>query len=400
MKRLSDGDMFEAPLEQLVSLFEAIDEKIYVADPETHQILYVNGAMERSFGKELLGGKCHKMFQGLEEPCDFCTNPLIFGKNLGRTHVWEFKNRKTHRWRRCIDKAIRWNGGRMVRFEMAIDIHGLKVAEEALQESEKKYRRLVENIHEVIYSIDQKGTIIYVSPAIESFTGFSPSEMEGRHFSRFIFQEDFGRIVDRFQEALSGQGRPTEYRILTRTGEYRWVRSFSKPIREGHEVKGIQGVLSDITEQKEAEEELRTKAGHLEEMNAALRVLLEKRERDRLELEEKMLLNVQAMVMPYLEKLKRITKDEKQKAYLEVMESNLQRITSSFSGDLRFRYHTLTRSELQIAGLVRDGKNSKEIAELLNLSYRTVESHRKHLRKKLGLKNKKANLRTTLLAVH
>jgi len=238
--------MSAASLEQLISIFDAIDEKIYVSDPESFEILYANEAMKRLLGDDVLGKKCHKVMQDLEEPCDFCTNPLIFGKNLGRTHIWEFKNKKLNKWRRCIDKAIQWPDGRMVRFEMAVDIHHRKVAEEALEASERKYRQLVENIHEVIYATDVEGIVRYISPAIEALTGFSPGEMVGRHFSEFIFRDDFSRIVDRYHKALSSQERPTEYRVVKKSGESLWVRTYSEPIREGEEAKGLQGVLSDI----------------------------------------------------------------------------------------------------------------------------------------------------------
>jgi PAS domain S-box-containing protein len=531
VERLRAGDMLEAPLDQFISIFEAIDEKIYVADPDSHEMLYANRAMKKLFGEDVVGKKCHKVMQDLDEPCDFCTNPLIFGKNLGRTHIWEFKNRKLNKWRRCIDTAIRWSGGRMVRFEIAIDIHNRKVAEEALRQSDEKYRQLVENINEVIYAIDREGLITYVSPAITGLTGFLPSEIEGRHFGEFIFKDDFERIVGRFGEALSGQMRPTEYRILKKSGEYCCVRTFSKPIRDGGEVKGLQGVLADITEHKRTEaalrqserryrelleamnegfrmvdergiatyanaklcsmlgyeaneiigrsvgdflderskeiwkrefeerakghfepyeishrtkdggkidtlvspkpvldergrfrgsfsvitditrlkrteaalqakeKELSIKAGHLEEMNAALRVLLKTREQDKINLEEKVLLNVNEHVIPYLEKLKKHVEDGKQKTYLDILDANIRGITSSFSRDLHVKYLHLTATELHIAELIREGKTSGEIANLMNVSSRTIESHRKNIRKKMGLREMKANLRATLMSI-
>jgi PAS domain S-box-containing protein len=293
-----------------------------------------------------------------------------------------------------------------VRCELAIDIHDRKVAEQALQESEKKYRQLVENIHEVIYSTDVIGTVTYVSPAIEPLTGYNPSEVEGRLFSEFIFEEDVEYLVRHYSNALSGQKRPAEYRILTKSGSYRWVRTFTTSVRQGDEVIGLQGVLSDITDLKrtedalkERERELTIKTAHLEEMNAALRVLLRKREQDKEEMEGKVLLNVKELVEPYIEKLKKNMDGERQKAYLKILEANLKSITSSFSRDLHFKYLNLTQAELHIASLIREGKTSKEIAELMNLSSRTIESHRKNIRRKMGLIEVKANLRATLLSL-
>jgi DNA-binding CsgD family transcriptional regulator len=237
-------------------------------------------------------------------------------------------------------------------------------------------------------------------------TGFSPADIVGRHFSEFVLGDDSEYLKSRYEHALEGQRSPTEYRILTKSGGHRWVSTFSRPVIENDRSIGLHGVISDISEYKESEaalqereKELRAKTETLEEMNAALRVLLERREKDRVEMEEKVLLNMRDLVNPYLEKLKKGSMDEKQKACLGILESNLNSITSSFSRELRFKYLNLTPTEIHIAGLIRDGRTTKEIADLLNLSSRTIESHRKNIRRKMGLKDKKANFRTTLLSI-
>ena len=149
---------------------------------------------------------------------------------------------------------------------------------------------------------------------------------------------------------------------------------------------------------EERTQELRLKSESLEEMNTALKVLLKKREEDKKELEEKVIYNVKEMVQPFLEKLGRTRLDDRQRTFLEILESNLNDIVSPFAKKLSTRYLNLTPSEIQIANLVKHGKTTKEIAELLSLSTRTIESHRDSIRKKLGIKNQKANLRTHLMS--
>ena len=100
--------------------------------------------------------------------------------------------------------------------------------------------------------------------------------------------------------------------------------------------------------------------------------------------------------MPHLEKLKTGPLDRKNKTLLEIMESNLKEIISPFRQGLSTKLSTMTPTEIQIANLVKKGKGTKEIAELLSLSTKTIDFHRDSIRKKLGIKNKKINLRTYL----
>jgi DNA-binding CsgD family transcriptional regulator len=145
--------------------------------------------------------------------------------------------------------------------------------------------------------------------------------------------------------------------------------------------------------------ELEIKSRELEEVNTALRVLLKQKEEDKREFEEKVLVNVKEFVQPYLEKLKSSRLNEKQQAYLGILESHIHEIVSPFLRKLSSKYLNLTAAEMQVANLVMDGKRTKEIALLLNLSEKTIEVHRKNIREKLGIKNKKTNLRTHLLSL-
>lgn len=84
--------------------------------------------------------------------------------------------------------------------------------------------------------------------------------------------------------------------------------------------------------------------------------------------------------------------------YVNVLESNLNDIISPFVRRFSLNHLKLTPSEIQIANLVKQGMTSKQIAKMFNLSRRTIETHRKNIRDKIGLKSKKANLRTYLLS--
>jgi DNA-binding CsgD family transcriptional regulator len=150
---------------------------------------------------------------------------------------------------------------------------------------------------------------------------------------------------------------------------------------------------------KKREQELEDQASHLRETNTALKVLLKSREEDKRELEENVLRNIKNSIKPYLHKLEGSRLDASQKEYLRLAASQLDAITSSFSRQLSSDYLNFTPQEIQVATLVRDGKSSKEIAGLLNISMNAVHFHRKNIRGKLGLKNKKASLRSHLLSL-
>lgn len=114
----------------LIHIFQNVDIPMYVATMDTHIILLTNHALEKLVGANVVGKKCHEVLQGRTLPCDFCTNEEL--KKAGDVYVWEFFHDRG-RWYRCIDTAIPWHDGSLVRFEMAIDITDMKVIENNLR---------------------------------------------------------------------------------------------------------------------------------------------------------------------------------------------------------------------------------------------------------------------------
>jgi len=135
------------------------------------------------------------------------------------------------------------------------DITKRKQAEQKLIESEYKYRNLVENINDIIYSTDDKGIFTYISSAIEILSGWRPDELIGKAFIDFIYPDDRPRILSLFQKVASGQIEPSEYRILTKSDGIRWIRTSSRPVIKNGRFSGLQGVMTDITERKQMEAE-------------------------------------------------------------------------------------------------------------------------------------------------
>lgn len=162
----------------------------------------------------------------------------------------------------------------------------------------------------------------------------------------------------------------------------------------------------EITAIKVAEEALRksnddleVQKRNLEETNIALKVLLRQRDEDKQDLEKKVLTNIKDLVFPYIEKLKRAPLRAKDKTNVEIIETHLNEVISPLMQRLTRLNILLTPQEMQIATLVKDGKSSKEIADVLHISETTVHFHRKNLRNKFGLKNKTTNLRSYLMSL-
>jgi PAS domain S-box-containing protein len=157
-----------------------------------------------------------------------------------------------------------------------------------------------------------------------------------------------------------------------------------------------QQLREEIVRRSEMTRELHMKSERLEELNTAMRVLLDKRNEDRLRSEENIRVNLVQLIEPYLDRMVHSGLNEAQHQLLNVIRMNLNEVVGSPMPELSAKYYIFSPGELQVANLIRKGRTTKDMARLLNISPRTVESYRNNIRKKLGLKSKKVNLKTYL----
>ncbi len=152
------------------------------------------------------------------------------------------------------------------------------------------------------------------------------------------------------------------------------------------------------TEKKLIENEIRLKEkkDQLVQMNTALEVLLDHRDKERKSQGEDILSNVKKLVFPYIEKLQEGVPNDRLKTYLDIIKTNLENIVSPFAGASALGNLDLTPAEMQVAGLIRQGYSTKAISSIINISSDAVSFHRKNIRRKLGLTKKKTNLRSYL----
>jgi DNA-binding CsgD family transcriptional regulator len=204
--------------------------------------------------------------------------------------------------------------------------------------------------------------------------------------------------------------------LRTKSGELRNMLINSTPIRINNQTY-FQNITLDITDRITAQRllkeshaklerrvvertaELQMKTDSIEEVNTALKVLLKKREEDKTELEENVLTNVRNLILPSLEKLKKTKLDTAQESYLSVLETNIDDIASPFYHRLSNHLLNFTPTEIEVSNMIKQGMTTKSIASYLSVSTRTIDFHRRNIRRKMGLDNEKVNLRTYLLSM-
>ena len=118
------------------------------------------------------------------------------------------------------------------------------------------YRDLVENLNDILYATDQNAVVTYISPNVTRLAGYAPTEVIGRNFVEFVHPDDLSQRMGKFLKILGGASEATEYRLFTKTGEVKWVRTSARPIMKDGQVAGVQGILVDITDRKMFEDAL------------------------------------------------------------------------------------------------------------------------------------------------
>ena len=327
------------------------------------------------------------------------------------------------------------------------DITEKNRAEKALRESEERLRGMANNFPGVVfqfYARDNKEMgFYYLSERTINVMGLENDT--GDFLDRSlacISPEDLERFRAAVGESIRAESAwDFACRFTKPGGKEVFLRGISQPVRHAHELV-FSGVLFDVTQQKLLDEELRrhkdqleemvlsrtseltrtlqmltdeieirkktektlryremelkNRSIELEEMNAALKVLLKQRDEDRSTMEMNVLTNMKTFILPHIERLEKAGLEEGQIKSLSMLRSHLEEITSPFTRRISSEFLGLTPAEIQVASLIRDGKSSKEIARILNISINTVHTYRFNIRKKTGVKNNKVNLRSFL----
>jgi PAS domain S-box-containing protein len=292
------------------------------------------------------------------------------------------------------------------------DVTEKTAMQDALRKSEERFRTFFEYAPDAIYISDESGIFLDGNRSAEQLTGYRREELIGKNYFELdlLSDDEFPKALELLERNLSGSPTgPDEFVLKRKDGAMVSVEICTYPLylQEGHCVLGM---AHDITDRKQAEQDLikaretlearvRERTQDLLEANTALRVLLNSRDDDRAALEESMLHNVHELVLPCIEKLRAGKLQDRQQALLGLLETILRDITAPMLRSLTLQHLRLTPAEISVANCIRQGKQNREIADVLQLSIKTVQFHRENIRRKCGIKNKKVNLQTFLASL-
>ena len=294
-----------------------------------------------------------------------------------------------------------------------------KQAEEILRESEERFRMIFKSSSDGIIVADpETKKFQHVNPAMCKMLGYTEGELTQMGVADIHPKNQLEHVAAEFEALARGEKLlAMNIPFLKKNGKIIYMDTNASIVRIDKKFR-LMGVFRDITDRKLAEEalkkaydeleqrveertrELEIKTRGLEEINTAMTILLKKREEDKIELEDNVLTNVKELVEPYFEKIKKTKLDDQQEAFFSIIESNLKEIISPFTRKMSLKYLNLTPTEIQVANMTKHGNSSKKIAKVMNISPRTVDTHKKNIRRKIGLQGTRGNLRSYLLALH
>ena len=389
-------------------ILDAMTELVLFLDTNL-KVIWANKAMRDAFNLkpgQLNGKHCYRALHNRSRACSICPAEKTL-KTGAPQEVVDISSYKKN-WVLRSYPVRNEKGSLSGVVEIVTDITERRRAEEAMRQSEQKYRELFENANDMIFILDFAGQILSCNAAAARTYGYEPEQMQGLNMANLLDRNDLPVVRKLFRKKRGELDvpNPMEFLTHTRTGEAVWVEVNTRGVKEKGKLIAIHGIARNITERKRMEEALRKreqefqeKSRNLEDVNTALTVLLKRREDDKAELEEKVICNVRELVLPYIENLKMTRIDSHQLNQLKILERNTNEIISPFLRTLSTKYPNLTPMEIKVINFIREGRTTKEMAALLNASARTVEVHRDNIRKKMGLRNRKANLRSYLMAL-
>lgn len=276
----------------------------------------------------------------------------------------------------------------------------------ALRESEELFHAYFERgpIGMAITSPEEKRWI-RVNQRLCDLLGYSRQELLSICWPELTHPDDIDNDIEQFNKVLAGdsEGYRLKKRFFRKDGKIIYISLYVRCIRnQDGSVKHILALLQDITDHKRAEDALklsektlRARKDELEKKTITLSGLLQHIEIEKKQIKDNVASNIEGLLLPLLEIMNPEMTHNGRK-YLELLETNLKELTASFGYWLIDPGLNLTPREVGICNMIKNGLSSRKVSELLKISRKTVDRHRDNIRKKLGISNRKINLRSFL----
>ena len=257
-KRNETELLLQEERQQLLSIFDSIDDVVYVSDPHNYELLYINKNMRILFSEDIIGKKCYSALQGKDQPCEFCTNQIILN-NGGAPYRWEHYNPVLNKTYSVTDRIIKWSDGRDVRFEIAFDVSDRKKLEQVLEESGEWYRTMAEDIPAMVTRLSPDMRFTYANDAYCRFYGRSSEDILDKEIDEFIPPENKPLVKEALLSLTPEDPiHKHEHINIDQNGEARWIKWTNRALFDDQgKVKEYLCIGEDVSEQKKTEQELR-----------------------------------------------------------------------------------------------------------------------------------------------
>ena len=257
--------------ETLLAILNSLDAVVYVADIQTHELLFLNRYAQSIFG-DGVGKPCWQVLQSNQTaPCDFCSNDKLLSESgeITGPYAWEFQNTANSRWYDIRDRAIKWIDGRTVRLEIATDITDRKQAENQLRASEKRYNALFTGITDgvLVHHIagdESPGQIIDANHVVCKMLGYRRDELIGMSIGDIDAPESVVDVRHIAKDLKAGRDVLFEQMHLAKNGARIPVEVHAQTF-EYEDRLVIMSTVRDITERKLAEKALQQAHDELEQ---------------------------------------------------------------------------------------------------------------------------------------
>ncbi|MBP7763599.1 MAG: PAS and helix-turn-helix domain-containing protein [Deltaproteobacteria bacterium] len=262
--------------------------------------------------------------------------------------------------------------------------------------SDKLLGAIFMSVGEGILLVDEDGEIVRANQHACEIYGLQEQNIVGADIRSLLDEAGAGLLMRYCAEMAEGQRRHAEVTCLYVDGKtFPAAVTVTRSDLDGRKYWSL--IVRDDTQQKAMEKQLREDKQQVEDMNRTLKTVMKSIEQDRRDFESRVAAKIKTSLLPGLKKIDAAAEASVRKSYLAILEEQLVSLTAGFEKELDPGLLKLSRTEIEVCRLIQAGSSGKEICDAMKLSFETVQTHRRNIRRKLGLNGEKMNLHAFLM---